>query len=99
MHMVDWVPTLIQIGGGVVPEGLDGLDQSEAIWKGAASPRDDMVYNIDEGGMVGVTAKQEAKWQIGVRKGSYKLISGSPKMLKRDGSDKGLVNTNIKAQC
>ena len=48
-----------------------------------------MVYNVDEGGLVGVTAKNEAKWQIGVRAGSYKLVSGSPKMLKRDGSVKG----------
>ena len=93
MHMVDWVPTLVRIAGGTVPQDLDGLDQFEAIWNESASPRHDMVYNIDEGGLVGDTGKQEGKWQIGVRKGPFKLISGSPKMLKRDGSDKGSVIT------
>ena len=39
---------------------LHGLDQTEAIiWAGSGSPRHSMVYNIDEGGLVGVTAKQK----------------------------------------
>jgi len=95
MHIVDWVPTLMRLAGGPVPEGLDGLDQVEAIWKGADSPRNDMVYNIDEGGLVGHTGKQKAKWQIGIRKGAFKLIMGSPKMLKRDHKDK--VSDNLHA--
>ena len=89
MHIVDWTPTLIKLAGGIIPAGLDGLDQTESLWRDYRSPRTRMVYNIDEGGMLGITSKQEAKWQIGVRIGNHKLVSGSPKMLKRDDSNKG----------
>ena len=35
MHIVDWLPTITRLAGvQKSPEGLDGLDQYDAIWSG-----------------------------------------------------------------
>ena len=96
-HMVDWVATLTKLAGaGEVPKNLDSLDQGGGIWKGEASPRTEMVYNVDEGGLPGVTGKQESKWQVAVRRGDFKLILGAVGMIKRDGSSKNSLKTRVR---
>ena len=95
-HMVDWAATLTKLSGAVeLPKDLDSLDQGGAIWKGEASPRSEMVYNVDEGGLPGVTGKQESKWQVAVRRGDFKLILGAVGMIKRDGSSKNSLKTRV----
>ena len=96
-HIVDWVATLTKLAGAVeVPKNLDSLDQGSAIWKRESSPRSEMVYNVDEGGLPGVTGKQESKWQVAVRRGDFKLILGAVGMIKRDGSSKNSLKTRVR---
>ena len=47
IHVTDWFPTLVQMGGGVPPKGIHGMDQWRAITKEGLSQRSLMVYNID----------------------------------------------------
>ena len=96
-HMVDWAATLTKLSGAVeLPKDLDSLDQGGGIWKGEASPRSEMVYNVDEGGLPGITGKQESKWQVAVRRGDFKLILGAVGMIKRDGSSKNSLKTRVR---
>nr|CAD7396197.1 unnamed protein product [Timema poppensis] len=65
MHITDWLPTLYSAVGGDVSElgDIDGMDMWEAISKDNASPRQELLVNIDD---------YEA-----LRLGEYKYISGS----------------------
>ncbi|ELU02545.1 hypothetical protein CAPTEDRAFT_109345 [Capitella teleta] len=49
MHITDWMPTILKLAGGSIPEGeqLDGIDQSDMVKNGKASQRKKMVYSID----------------------------------------------------
>ena len=105
MHMVDWLPTLVSMGGGdtSLPSSLDGLDMSHAIKKvknlnrmrrnyskvlqanGNVSPRHEMVYNIDENNFHNGPGASEEFWQVGIRRGQYKLVWGQAGMLKKSG--------------
>ncbi|XP_025085302.1 arylsulfatase B-like [Pomacea canaliculata] len=67
MHIVDWFPTFMTLVGGETPPGIDGVSQWESILSGGASPRTELVYNIDE-------INQNAA----IRVGDWKLIQGSP---------------------
>lgn len=65
----DALPTFAEIGGAVVPPGLDGISFAPAL-RGAPQPRHDFLYweAVDEGG------KQAVRWGDwkGVRKGVSK---------------------------
>ena len=97
-HMVDWVATLSKLAGAAdLPNNLDSIDQGGGIWKREeALRRQEMVYNIDEGGLPGVTGHQESKWQVAVRRGDFKLVLGSVGMIKRDGSAKNSLKTRVR---
>lgn len=49
VHMVDWYPTLAKLVGGDTQKSkpLDGMDVWATIAKGAATPRKEMLYNVD----------------------------------------------------
>ena len=49
MHMVDWFPTLGRLAGGSPNKNkqLDGVDVWDMISKGAPSPRQEVLYNVD----------------------------------------------------
>eukprot|EP00118_Oscarella_pearsei_P018833 m.195823 g.195823 ORF g.195823 m.195823 type:complete len:516 (+) comp39521_c1_seq2:37-1584(+) len=69
MHVTDWLPTLVHVAGGnatkMAPDGktLDGVNMWNSISEGVASPRTEILLNID-----GKTA--------GLRVSDYKLVVG-----------------------
>ena len=67
IHVVDMFPTLAALAGASVTKGkpLDGIDVWSTISSGAASPRQEIVYNIEP-------------FRGGVRIGDWKLIWRTP---------------------
>ena len=88
-HLVDLVPTLLHLASlgslTAANEGLDGLDQWNALVGQEPSPRKIMIYNIDDNFVPAVLNGPEVqpKFQIALRENNFKLIWGSPKMLHR----------------
>nr|CAD7462125.1 unnamed protein product [Timema tahoe] len=67
MHITDWLPTLYTAAGGIPPlDGLDGVDQWEALVYDLPSPRREVLLNINE-----KTRTAAVRYQ------NYKLIIGS----------------------
>ena len=48
MHLVDWVPTLLQAAGVKPPKDLDGVSMWDSISNNITSKRNTIVHNIDE---------------------------------------------------
>lgn len=67
MHVVDMYPTLVGLAGGSTARSkpLDGLDQWPTVSAGRASPRTEIVYNIEV-------------FRAGVREGDWKLVWRAP---------------------
>ena len=84
-HMVDFLPTLVNLAGGVVPSSLDGVDQWPSLSLAQPSPRTVVVYNIDDVFVPTLLAGPVIyqKFQIGLRGKRYKLIWGQSSMLHR----------------
>ena len=84
-HMVDFLPTLVNLAGGVVPPSVDGEDQWSSLSKDQPSPRSVVVYNIDDVFVPTLLAGPVIyqKFQIGLRSKRYKLIWGQSSMLHR----------------
>jgi len=63
MHVVDMYPTLVGIAGATLDKTkpLDGLDVWPALSEGQASPRTEVVYNVQP-------------WAAAVRQGDWKLV-------------------------
>lgn len=76
MHVTDWLPTIVALGGGSVPEadGLDGFVQTEMVINNGASARTSMIYNIDREADIGPPKFGE----MAARNEQYKLIWGFP---------------------
>ncbi len=62
MHVVDMLPTIAALAGADTgkAKALDGMDVWQALGAGQASPRQDMVYNIDPG----TGALRDGKWKL-----------------------------------
>jgi arylsulfatase A-like enzyme len=67
IHVVDMYPTLVGLAGGKLGKNkpLDGMDVWPTISHGKASPRTEIVYNIEP-------------FRAGVRQGDWKLIWRTP---------------------
>jgi len=67
MHVVDMYPTLVRLAGGSTARSkpLDGMDMWDTIRTGAASPRTEIVYNVEP-------------FRAGIRQGDWKLVLRSP---------------------
>ena len=65
MHLTDWLPTLYGRAGGDISElaGLDGLDMWPTLSQGKASPRTELVHNIDP-----------VDWSAALRYQQWKLL-------------------------
>jgi arylsulfatase A-like enzyme len=63
IHMVDVYPTLLRLAGGKLGESkaLDGVDVWPTIAEGKASPRTELVYNVEP-------------FRSAVRRGDWKLV-------------------------
>lgn len=62
MHVVDMLPTIAALAGADLSRSktLDGMDVWQALGAGQASPRQDMVYNIDPG----LGAVRDGRWKM-----------------------------------
>jgi arylsulfatase A-like enzyme len=63
MHAVDWYPTLLGLAGGKLGKNkpLDGMNLWSTVSEGKASPRTEIVYNIEP-------------YRAAVRQGDWKLV-------------------------
>lgn len=75
MHIVDWLPTLYSAAGGKLSSlGItDGVDMWRALSEGSASPRQEILHNVDP-----VSAA------MALRAGRYKLIVQAPRSGRMD---------------
>lgn len=76
-HITDWLPTILGLAGAKLPPknkqgaGLDGHDIWESITTGGASPRSEILYNVNplcEGGQAGPP-------KAGIRMDNWKLLA------------------------
>ena len=72
MHLSDWVPTLYGCAGGNTTElaDLDGVDMWTTLSLGSASPRKELVHNIDP-----------VDWAAALRYQQWKLVVNTSMML------------------
>jgi arylsulfatase A-like enzyme len=72
MHVTDWLPTLYSAAGGSPEDlssaNLDGVDQWTALVQDEPSRRHQVLLQLDE-----------ARGLVGVRRGNWKLVSGTVK--------------------
>lgn len=87
MHITDWYPTLVGLAGGTTSaaDGLDGYDVWPAISEGRASPRTEILHNIDplynhaqHGSLEGGFGIWNTAVQAAIRVGEWKLLTGDP---------------------
>ena len=73
MHLSDWVPTLYGCGGGNVSDliGLDGVDMWPTLSQGLASPRKELVHNIDPVGWAAALRYQN--WKLVVNASTWRV--------------------------
>ena len=69
MHLSDWLPTLYgRAGGDVSSLNIDGYDMWPTLSEGQASPRQELVHNIDP-----------VTWTAAVRYQQWKLLVNESK--------------------
>ncbi|XP_060791274.1 arylsulfatase I [Neoarius graeffei] len=86
IHITDWFPTLVRLAGGNISqnEKLDGYDIWSVISENKASPRFEILHNIDPLHRRGLGSLQKGKglWdtavQAAIRVGDWKLLTGDP---------------------
>jgi len=76
MHIVDWVPTLLDIAGIEIPTDLDGKSMWDSLSNNTSSQRNMIVHNIDED-------LYEDTFQAAVTYNNFKLIWGQEFLLER----------------
>ena len=81
LHVSDWFPTLVSLAGGDLngTRPLDGYDIWETINTGTASPRTEILHNIDPVETPWLPSLKY-KWcpQAALRVGDWKLLTGCP---------------------
>lgn len=84
LHVTDWFPTLVHLAGGNLngTKKLDGFNQWETINKKAASPRTEILHNIDPlfkpSGVPLANTTFNTTTRAALRVGDWKIITGDP---------------------
>ncbi|XP_071089640.1 arylsulfatase B-like [Haliotis cracherodii] len=84
IHVSDWFPTLVGVAGGNTngTKPLDGFDQWTTISEGKASPRKELLHNIDiltlPNGQKLYNNTFDTRIRAAIRVGDWKLITGYP---------------------
>ncbi|PVD28249.1 hypothetical protein C0Q70_10836 [Pomacea canaliculata] len=84
MHVSDWFPTLVKLAGGSLngTQPLDGFDQWPTISEAKASPRTELLHNIDiltpPSGTRLYPNLFDTRVRAAIRVGDMKLITGNP---------------------
>ncbi|KAK7491342.1 hypothetical protein BaRGS_00017443 [Batillaria attramentaria] len=84
IHVSDWFPTLLGLAGGSLngTKALDGFDQWATISDGKASPRTELLHNIDilfpPAGDTSYPGAFDTRVRAAIRSGDMKLITGDP---------------------
>ncbi|XP_046580313.1 arylsulfatase B-like [Haliotis rubra] len=84
IHVSDWFPTLVGVAGGNTngTKPLDGFDQWKTISEGGASPRKELLHNIDiltqPKGAKLFNNTFDTRIRAAIRVGDWKLITGDP---------------------
>ena len=81
MHVTDWIPTLLSAISSVTSRGsrarrFDGIDVWSSLTNLQASPRTEMLYNIDPFNGDNKFGSQKRNKNAAIRVGSMKLIVG-----------------------
>jgi arylsulfatase A-like enzyme len=76
MHVVDWYPTFVGLAGGSIAKSkpLDGMDIWATVSEGKASPRTELVYNVEPA----MGAVRQGDWKLvwlGLLPGSIELFN------------------------
>ena len=74
IHLVDWVPTLLEVAGLRPPPDLDGVSVWSSLAGNLSSPRDTILHNIDQ---------SPTTWQAAISHRQYKLLWGQEYQLSR----------------
>lgn len=48
IHVTDWLPTIVNLAGGSVPNHVDGVDQWDTLQNKTESARTEVLLNIDD---------------------------------------------------
>eukprot|EP00656_Telonema_subtile_P051077 TRINITY_DN6788_c0_g1_i1.p1 TRINITY_DN6788_c0_g1~~TRINITY_DN6788_c0_g1_i1.p1 ORF type:complete len:540 (+),score=121.10 TRINITY_DN6788_c0_g1_i1:104-1723(+) len=83
-HVTDWLPTITKLAGASVSRNfaLDGHDIWDSVSSGAASPRTEMLYNVNP-----VSGGQAGAPKAGLRMGEYKVLCWSYSIAGIDGAN------------
>ena len=95
MHITDWLPTLMSAAGvhsqmfEDVREDLDGIDVWQAVINNEASPRTEVVYNIDDVGDGGkpIAALRQGDWKLVQRPSGNGDWIDEPEMMHKPDND------------
>ena len=70
-HVTDVLPTLASLASSPYPGGIDGVDQYDALWRGAKSPRHSALLHVDDLGY----ERDAMGFKVGAYvKGDYKIV-------------------------
>ena len=91
VHVTDWFSSILHLAGlgASVPEDTNSLNVFPAIMAGSASPRAQIVHNIDED-------REKGSWQAVIRDGDFKMIWGQPRLLDKKERKKKKFKRNQK---
>lgn len=75
MHLTDWLPTLCGLAGGDCDKlsNLDGYDMWPTLSEGQASPRQELVHNIDP--VTWTSALRYQQWKLVVNESKNVFLS------------------------
>ena len=87
MHISDWHATILSLVG-LDNSGIDGIDQTELLFNGGSSTRDEIIFQID-------STFPQFLGNEAIRVGDYKLLRGFPGLYDGYESDGSLGFTHL----